>query len=243
MLELLSDPQAWVSLLVLTSMEIILGIDNIVFITILCGRLPADEQLSARRAGLAAALGTRILLLLSISWVMGLTKPLFTLVWTWSGKDLILFGGGLFLLWKATTEIHEAVNRPDHGIGPSDAASTKRSTFSRIIIQIMFLDVVFSLDSVITAVGMADHIPIMVVAVLLAVGAMMAFAGPIGDFVQEHATIRVLALSFLVLIGVMLMIEGTGRHVPKGYIYSAMGFSLVVELLNMRMRNRAPRSP
>ncbi|HJN75292.1 MAG TPA: TerC family protein [Myxococcota bacterium] len=237
MIELLSDPQAWVSLLVLTSLEIVLGIDNIVFITILCGRLPEEKQLSARRIGLAAALISRILLLLSLSWVMGLTRPLFTLVWVWSGKDLILFGGGLFLIWKATSEIHVAINIPDEG-GVNEEDPPPAATLGKILVQIMLLDIVFSLDSVITAVGMADEIAVMIAAVLIAVGAMMVFAGPIGDFVQKHATVRVLALAFLVLIGVMLMLEGTGRHVPKGYIYSAMGFSLVVELLNMRMRKR-----
>ncbi len=245
MMELLTDPQAWISLLVLTAMEIVLGIDNIVFITILCGKLPAEQQLNARRLGLAAALGTRILLLLSISWVMRLTEPLFELVKPWSGKDLILAIGGLFLIYKATTEIHENVNHP--GVQPDEVTVTPEGAkvrgFGAIITQIMLLDIVFSLDSVITAVGMADHVPVMVVAVLIAVGVMMVFAGPIGDFVQQNASIRVLALAFLVLIGVMLIIEGTGGHVNKGYIYSAMGFSLAVEVLNMRMRARQSRLP
>lgn len=239
MIELLSDPQAWLSLLVLTAMEIVLGIDNIVFITILCGRLPADQQLRARRIGLAAALITRILLLLSISWVMRLTDPLFEFVRMWSGKDLILVGGGLFLIYKATTEIHQNVNYPDRGHAAAEDATKVTATFGRVILQIMILDVVFSLDSVITAVGMADHIPVMVTAVIIAVGVMMVFAGPVGDFVERHATVRVLALSFLVLIGVMLTMEGTGQHVEKGYIYVAMAFSLGVELLNMRMRNKS----
>lgn len=238
MIEILSDPQAWVSLLVLTAMEIVLGIDNIIFITILCGRLPKEQQTSARRLGLAAALITRILLLLSISWVMRLTEPLFTVVIEWSGKDLILLFGGLFLLYKATVEIHENVNNPDGHAGGDEKGPDKAASYGMIIGQIMLLDVVFSLDSVITAVGMAQHIPVMVTAVLIAVGVMMAFAGPIGDFVQRHASIRVLALSFLVMIGVMLIMESTGVHVPKGYIYSAMGFSLLVEMLNMRMRKR-----
>ncbi len=240
MIELLSDPQAWVSLLVLATMEIILGIDNIVFITILCGRLPPEKQTSARRLGLLVALVTRVLLLLSITWVMKLTDPLFELFRPWSGKDLILFGGGLFLLYKATVEIHENVNHPDKHANPEQGEQAKMGTasYGMIIAQIMVLDVVFSLDSVITAVGMAEHIPVMVAAVLIAVGVMIAFAGPIGDFVQQNATIRVLALSFLVLIGAMLLMEGTGLHVSKGYIYSAMGFSLVVEMLNMRMRKK-----
>lgn len=243
MIELLSDPQAWVSLLVLAAMEIVLGIDNIVFITILCGRLPPEKQLSARRLGLLVALITRILLLLSITWVMRLTDPLFELFRPWSGKDLILFFGGLFLLYKATVEIHENVNHPDKHAHPEkgEAGKTGTASYGMIIGQIMLLDVVFSLDSVITAVGMAEHIPVMVAAVLIAVGVMIAFAGPIGDFVQKNATIRVLALSFLVLIGAMLLMEGTGLHVSKGYIYSAMGFSLVVEMLNMRMRRRQSR--
>lgn len=235
---LLSDPQVWISFLVLAAMEIVLGIDNIVFITILCGRLPPEKQLGARRIGLAAALITRILLLLSISWVMTLTRPLFELWRPWSGKDLILVFGGLFLIYKATVEIHENINHPDKEANPEDGEPKVGASFAMVIGQIMLLDVVFSLDSVITAVGMAEHIPVMVAAVLVAVGIMMAFAGPIGDFVQRNATIRVLALAFLVLIGGTLLMEGTGVHVAKGYIYSAMGFSLLVELLNMRMRSK-----
>ncbi|MCB9542880.1 MAG: TerC family protein [Myxococcales bacterium] len=220
-------------------MEIVLGIDNIVFITILCGRLPPEKQVSARRLGLAAALITRIILLLSITWVMTLTEPLFELWRPWSGKDLILLFGGLFLIYKATVEIHENINHPDKHAHP-EAGEPKagKASYGMIIGQIMLLDIVFSLDSVITAVGMAQHIPVMIAAVLIAVGVMMAFAGPIGDFVQRNATIRVLALAFLVLIGGTLLMEGTGVHVSKGYIYSAMGFSLLVEVLNMRMRSR-----
>lgn len=238
-LALLTDPQAWISLLVLAAMEIVLGIDNIVFITILCGRLPPEKQVSARRLGLAAALVTRIILLLSITWVMTLTEPLFELWRPWSGKDLILLFGGLFLIYKATVEIHENINHPDKHAHP-EAGEPKagKASYGMIIGQIMLLDIVFSLDSVITAVGMAQHIPVMIAAVLIAVGVMMAFAGPIGDFVQRNATIRVLALAFLVLIGGTLLMEGTGVHVSKGYIYSAMGFSLLVEVLNMRMRSR-----
>ncbi len=243
MIELLQDPQAWLSLVVLAAMEIVLGIDNIVFITILCGRLPPEKQTAARRLGLLVALVTRVLLLLSISWVMRLTDPLFELFRPWSGKDLILFGGGLFLLYKATVEIHENVNHPHKHAHPEagEEGRPKTAAFGMIIAQIMVLDIVFSLDSVITAVGMAEHIPVMVAAVMIAVGVMIAFAGPIGDFVQQNATIRVLALSFLVLIGVMLLMEGTGLHVSKGYIYSAMGFSLVVEMLNMRMRKKSDK--
>lgn len=246
MLELLTDPQAWVSLLVLTAMEIVLGIDNIVFITILCGRLPEEKQLGARRMGIAVALISRILLLLSISWVMRLTEPLFHLWRDWSGKDMVLLVGGFFLIYKATVEIHENVNHPeppdrDDVTSGETGDAEKPISYGKIMAQVMMLDVVFSLDSVITAVGMADHIAVMVVAVLVAVGVMLVFAGPIGDFVQKNATIRVLALAFLVLIGVMLVIEATGQHVNKGYIYSAMGFSLLVEMLNMRRRKQAAR--
>ena len=242
MIELLSDPAAWLSLAVLSLMEIVLGIDNIVFITILCGRLPKERQLSARRLGLAVALISRLVLLLGIAWVMRLTDPLFTFVVEWTGKGLILVGGGLFLLYKSTTEIYENVEHPGvHAPADSkdpDGPGPRKVSYRGIIFQVMLLDIVFSLDSVITAVGMADHIPIMVVAMLMAVGVMMVFAGAIGDFIEEHPSVRVLALSFLVLIGAMLLAEGTGQHVPKAYIYSAMGFSLFVQMLNMRMEKR-----
>lgn len=237
MIELLTDPQAWVSLAVLTLMEIVLGIDNIVFISILTGRLPKEKQLAGRRLGLGAALVSRIVLLLGISWVMRLDEDLFTFVVPWSGKDLVLLLGGLFLLYKATHEIYEQVEHPgdpDVEVGSGPPAVS----MAAIVTQIMLLDVVFSLDSVITAVGMAEHIPVMVVAVLIAVGVMMAFAGPIGDFVEGNPSVRVLALAFLVLIGSMLIMEATGQHVSKGYIYSAMGFSLFVQLLNLRMDRR-----
>ncbi len=249
MMELLTDPNAWVSLGVLTLMEVVLGIDNIVFITILCGRLPQEQQLGARRIGLAMALLSRLALLGSISWVMSLEEVLFTFIWPWSGKSMILMGGGLFLLYKATREIYENVERPEqhhaHEVGPemgevarAEAEAGKRKLLTIIVLQVMVLDLVFSLDSVITAVGMADEIAIMVAAVVVAVGIMLAFAGPIGDFVQDHPSVRVLALAFLVLIGSMLMVEATGHHVPKGYIYSAMGFSLAVQMLNLRMDSR-----
>jgi predicted tellurium resistance membrane protein TerC len=249
MMELLSSPDAWISFAVLTVMEVILGIDNIVFITILCGRLPAEQQRGARRLGLAVALVTRIMLLLGITWVMRLTDPLFSFIQEWSGKDLILFVGGLFLLAKATHEIYENVERPQEhqayaaapGMAESRAASARR-LYASIMLQVMVLDVVFSLDSVITAVGMAEHVPVMVAAVVTAVVAMMIFAGTIGDFIQRHPSIRLLALAFLVLIGVMLIAEGTGQHVSKGYIYSAMGFSLCVQLLNVRMSSRLGRA-
>jgi predicted tellurium resistance membrane protein TerC len=240
MMELLTSPEAWVSLLVLSLMEIVLGIDNIVFITILCGRLPRDQQVRARRLGLGVALISRLALLLGISWVMRLQETLFTFVIPWTGKNLILVLGGIFLVYKATREIYENVEAPgEHGgsIGTDAALAAERPkvSFSGIIVQVMILDIVFSLDSVITAVGMAKHIPVMVVAMLIAVGTMMVFAGSVGDFIQNHPSVRVLALAFLVLIGVMLVIEGTGGHVSKGYIYSAMGFSLFVQMLNLRM--------
>ncbi|MEM6991646.1 MAG: TerC family protein [Myxococcota bacterium] len=242
MIELLADPSAWVSLAVLSLMEIVLGIDNIVFITILCSRLPKEQQLPARRLGLGVALASRLLLLLGIAWVMRLTEPLFTFVVEWTGKNLILFGGGLFLLYKSTTEIYENVEHPGKHEPPDsadpDGAGPKKASYSGIIVQVMVLDIVFSLDSVITAVGMAEHIPVMVVAMLIAVGVMMVFAGAIGDFIEDHPSVRVLALAFLVLIGVMLIAEGTGQHVSKGYIYSAMGFSLFVQMLNIRMERR-----
>ncbi len=246
MIELLSNPEAWVSLLVLSVMEIVLGIDNIVFITILCGRLPEERQLAGRRIGLAVALISRLALLSVLSWVMHLENTLFTLVIPWSGRDLILAFGGLFLLYKATREIYDNVERPEeHGVSlGSDAATSVKAvkaSFAGIMVQVMILDIVFSLDSVITAVGMAKHIEVMVVAMLIAVGVMMVFAGPIGDFIQAHPSVRVLALSFLVLIGVMLIIEGTGGHVSKGYIYSAMGFSLLVQMLNIRMDAKRQR--
>ncbi len=239
MVELLLSPDAWISLVVLTAMEIVLGIDNIVFITILAGRLPKGEQLRARRLGIAVALLSRLALLSAIAWIIRLTEPLFHLVRDWSGKDLILLGGGLFLLWKATHEIYSNIEHPEgegHLAAPEPA---DRAKLSSILWQIVLIDIVFSLDSVITAVGMAEHIAIMVAAVLISVGVMLAFAGPIGDFVQQHASVRILALAFLVLIGSMLIMEATGQAVSKGYIYFAMGFSLLIEMLNLRRRRRA----
>jgi predicted tellurium resistance membrane protein TerC len=236
MIELISSPEAWVSLGVLTLLEVVLGIDNIVFISILTGRLPKDKRLRARRLGLAVAMISRLLLLLAISWVMKLQSTLFHVVVDWSGKDLILLGGGLFLLYKATHEIYENVERPLEGgehIG-ADRAPKVRAAVTSVVFQIMVLDIVFSLDSVITAVGMARHIPVMMAAVILAVIVMMVFAGPVGDFVQDNPSVRILALAFLVLIGAMLIMEATGQHVSKGYIYAAMGFSLFVQLLVMR---------
>ena len=249
-LPLLTQPEVYVSLLVLSLMEIVLGIDNIVFITILTGRLPKEKQLGARRLGLTVALVTRLGLLTAISWVMRLQETLFTLVVPISGKDLILIGSGLFLLYKATHEIFVNVEHPGEAeqeiMHDVEKVAPKKDgvSYLGIILQIMVLDVVFSLDSVITAVGMAKHVPVMIAAMIIAVAVMLIFAGPIGDFIQNHPSVRVLALAFLVLIGVMLIVEGTGGHVSKGYIYSAMGFSLFVQVLNIRMdaRRRAARA-
>ena len=249
MIELLTSPEAWISLAVLTLMEVVLGIDNIVFITILAGRLPKDQQKRGRQLGLAGALVTRVILLLGINWLIHLDEVLFTLVRDWSGKDLVLLAGGLFLLWKATREIYENVEhphgKPAEGEGPAHASGVGRgaeaagTTRASVIAQVMLLDVVFSIDSVITAVGMAEHVEIMVVAILLAVVLMIALAGPVGDFVENNPSVKILALAFLVLIGATLIMEATGRHVEKGYIYSAMGFSLLVQILNLRMARRA----
>jgi predicted tellurium resistance membrane protein TerC len=228
-----------ISLLTLSAMEIVLGIDNIVFLTILTGRLPAQQQRGARRIGLAFALGARLGLLFAISWVMGLKEPLFTLVGRpFSGRDLILLGGGIFLVAKATKEIHTKLEVPE-----SEQHKTRRTgaSFALVLAQVTVLDIVFSLDSVITAVGMVDEIAIMVVAMVIAVAIMLAFAGPIGDFVHRHPTMKMLALSFLILIGVMLIVDGTGHHIPKGYIYFAMAFSFGVELLNLKLRK--PSAP
>jgi predicted tellurium resistance membrane protein TerC len=241
MLELLGQADTWISLATLSAMEIVLGIDNVVFLTILAGRLPAEEQGKARKLGLGFALLTRLGLLFAISWVMGLTRPLFSVVGqSFSGRDLILLLGGLFLIGKATHEIHDKLEVEHAAEAPTGGA--RRSAFWAVIAQIAVLDIVFSLDSVITAVGMAKHLSVMVVAMVLAVGVMMAFADAIGVFVDRHPTIKMLALSFLILIGVMLVAEGFGKHIEKGYVYFAMAFSLAVELLNIRVR-RARRAP
>ncbi len=231
----LTDPQIWISLFTLTALEIVLGIDNIVFISILAGKLPAEQQQKARQLGLMLALVTRILLLLSLSWVMGLTKPLFTLPvmnQPISGRDLVLLIGGLFLIWKSVKEVHEKLEDAD---GHATAGRT-RVTFAGVIVQILILDIVFSLDSVITAVGMANHIGVMITAVVIALGVMLVFAGAISDFVNRHPTLKMLALSFLILIGVMLVGEGLGQHIPKGYIYFSMAFAFGVEMLNLKLR-------
>ena len=234
-LEVLTQPEIYVSLLTLTAMEIVLGIDNVVFISILAGKLPPEQQPTVRRLGLALALVLRLALLFAISWVMSLTAPLFSVLdKAFSGRDLILLGGGLFLVGKATHEIHDKLEVAHEERSRSSGASA----FWFILAQILVLDVVFSLDSVITAVGMAQHVPVMVVAMIISVVVMLAFAGRIGDFVNRHPSMKILALSFLMLIGVMLIADGMGQHIGKGYIYFAMAFSLGVELINMRLRKK-----
>ena len=232
----IADPEAWIALVTLTSLEIVLGIDNIIFISILAGRLPQAQQNRARVLGLAVAMLSRVLLLLSIRWVMRLTAPLITVGREISGRDMILVAGGLFLLGKATSEIHARLE------GEEDQAKGRRAgvTFAGVIVQIMLLDVVFSLDSVITAVGMVDQISIMVIAVIVAVAFMMFFSGTVSDFVHRHPTVKMLALAFLLMIGVTLIAEGFGQHIPKGYIYFAMAFSVFVEMLNLRVRGSHP---
>jgi predicted tellurium resistance membrane protein TerC len=228
----LADPQVWIALLTLTVLEIVLGIDNIIFISILAGKLPESQQAKARTIGLSLALVMRVLLLLSLAWIIRLTAPLFTVLGNEiSGRDLILIGGGLFLLAKSTFEIHQKLEG-------EEGHSSKRvhPSFGNVLVQILLLDVVFSLDSVITAVGMVDQVPIMVAAVVIAIGIMMVSAGTISAFVERHPTVKMLALSFLLLIGTTLIIEGLDGHVPKGYIYFAMAFSVFVEMLNIRVR-------
>jgi predicted tellurium resistance membrane protein TerC len=235
-MEWLSDPQAWIGLLTLTLLEIVLGIDNVIFISILADKLPAAKQKQARQIGLALAMVMRILLLLSLSWIIGLTKPFFVLAgFDVTGRALILLGGGLFLIAKSTHEIHDNLEGDDEMRQVRSAPSLRS-----VLIQIILLDLVFSLDSVITAVGMVDEIGVMIVAVMLAVGVMMVFAGALSGFVERHPTIKMLALSFLLLIGVNLIGEGLGFHIPKGYTYFAMGFAVFVEVLNIKLRKRAP---
>lgn len=237
MLEWIAQPEAWIALATLTALEIVLGIDNIIFISILVGRLPPERRRLARNLGLGLAMGTRLLLLFALTWIMQLTAPLFTVLnEEISGRDLILLGGGLFLLAKSVHEIHHSLEGPEQA-GPTAAAAS----FGSILIQIALLDIVFSLDSVITAVGMANHLEVMVLAIIIAVGVMMLAAGPIGEFVENHPTIKMLALSFLILVGVALLGEGLDLHIPKGYIYFAMAFSVAVEILNLRVRNRQNR--
>lgn len=228
----LTDPEIWIGLLTLTSLEIILGIDNIVFISILAGKLDEDQQGLARQVGLGMAMITRILLLVSLAWIIGLREELFSLFgFDITGRDLILIGGGIFLLAKATREIHDKLEGLE---GHAEAKVVP--SFASVIIQIMLLDVVFSLDSVITAVGMVQELGVMIAAVVIAVIIMLFASGPISDFVNKHPTIKILALSFLLLIGFTLVVEGLHQHIPKGYIYFAMGFSIFVEMLNLRLR-------
>ena len=234
-MELLTDPQTWIAFATLTALELVLGIDNIIFISILVDKLPPEKRELARRIGLFMAMFMRIGLLLLLSVIVGLVEPLFTAFGKdISGRDLILISGGLFLIWKSTGEIHQSLEgEEEHG------SSAVKATMAAIILQIMVIDLVFSLDSIITAVGMVDEVAIMIAAVIASVGLMMAFASGIGRFVSNHPSIKMLALTFLVVVGVVLMAEGLGHHIPKGYIYFAMAFSVIVEMLNIRFRKRA----
>ncbi len=246
-MELLTDPNVWIAFAILTSLEIVLGIDNVVFITVLVSKLPADIRDKVRQFGLMFAMITRVLLLFSLSWIIGLTDPLFEVFdKTITGRDLVLFFGGLFLLWKASKEIYLQVEVPNHAEEASGAANmagkTGKMLFWSSIVQIGILDIVFSLDSVITAVGMADDIEVMVAAVMVAVAVMMLFAKSIGEFVEKHASVKVLALSFLMMVGMLLIAESFGVHVPKAYLYSAMGFSLLVEMLNLRSKAKSEKA-
>lgn len=237
-MEWITDPQGWIALATLTALELVLGIDNIIFIAILAGKLPPDQQGRGRIVGLGLAMVMRILLLLSLAWVIGLTGPLFTVLdQEISGRDLILILGGLFLLAKSTHEIHDKLEGHEEG-----ARNLRPASFGSVIVQIMLLDIVFSLDSVITAVGMVEELAIMVIAVLLAVAFMMAFSGSIARFVDEHPTVKILALSFLLLVGTALVADGLDLHIPRGYIYFAMAFSVMVEMLNLKLR-RARQAP
>ena len=237
MTELLSDPQVWIAFLTLTALELVLGIDNVIFISILVDKLPPGRRELARRIGLFLAMFMRIGLLFVLTWIIGLTQPLFSLFQQGlSGRDLILIGGGLFLLWKSTREIHQLLE------GETGAASAAvRATFFAVILQITIIDMVFSFDSIITAVGMVDHIEVMIASIIVSVLLMIAFAGAIGRVVSAHPTIKMLALAFLLVIGVVLVADGFDHHVPKGYVYFAMAFSVAVEFLNIRMRKRAIR--
>ncbi len=238
MIDLLTDPQAWIAFATLTALELVLGIDNVIFISILVDRLPAGRRELARRVGLLGAMFMRIGLLLVLAWIIGLTAPLFALLGHQiSGRDLILIAGGLFLLWKSTKEIHQLLEGEEDDL----QASAARASFGAMILQIMLIDLVFSLDSIITAVGMVSNLPVMIAAVVASVALMMAFAGTIGRFISAHPTIKMLALSFLVVVGVVLIAQGFDHEVPKGYIYFAMAFSVCVEMLNMRMQRAMGR--
>ena len=241
-MELFLHPETWIAILTLTFLEIVLGIDNIIFISIVTGKLPQKEQRKARNTGLVLAMGFRIMLLLGITWIIGLTQPLFTInVWDFhhevSVRDLILFAGGIFLLAKSTSEIHEKVSAREH-----EMKQTKQRSTSAAILQIIMLDIIFSFDSILTAIGMTKEVVLMIIAVIISLGIMMVFSGAISRFINRHPTLQVLALSFLILIGFMLMIEALHYEVPKGYMYFAVIFSLLVELLNMRMRRKSAKS-
>jgi len=237
-MEWLTDPQAWLALATLTALEIVLGVDNIIFISILCGRLPEHQRARARNIGLMFAMLTRIGLLFTLTWLMTLTAPLFSITaHEISGRDLILIGGGLFLIGKATHEIHQKLE----GATEEITVGAVTATFGSVIVQIMLLDIVFSLDSIITAVGMVDERWVMVTAILISIVFMLLFAKSIGDFVERHPTVKVLALSFLIMIGLVLIADGFGQHIPKGYIYAAMAFSVFVEMINLWIRQRSRR--
>ncbi len=233
-MELFTNPETWIALITLTVLEIVLGIDNVIFISILVQRLPPETRDKARLIGLGLAMGMRILLLLTISWIIGLTAPAFTIGREFSWRDIILIGGGLFLLWKATTEIHESLEGEEAHAGQSGPVAS----FGAVLVQIVLLDIVFSLDSVLTAVGLVDEVVIMIIAVIIAVGVMLVASGPLATFVHKHPTVKILALSFLLLIGVTLVADGFGFHIDKAYIYAAMGFSVFVEALNLRRRRK-----
>ena len=237
-MESLANPEIWIALATLTALELVLGIDNIIFISILAGKLPPEQRDKARKLGIALAAVSRLALLFAIAWIIGLTAPLFELFdQTFSWRDLILIGGGLFLIGKATHEIHQKLEGDTQHVGRSGAA-----TFGGVIAQILLLDVVFSLDSIITAVGMVDERWVMVTAILIAIVFMIAFAKPIGEFVERHPTVKVLALSFLIMIGLVLIADGFGVHIPKGYIYAAMAFSVFVEMINLWIRRRGAKA-
>lgn len=237
MIELLTSPQAWIAFATLTALELVLGIDNIIFISILVDKLPPERREFARRLGLFMAMFMRIGLLLVLAWIVGLVEPLFSIMGNGiSGRDLILILGGLFLIWKSTSEIHQSLEGEE-----GHASNAIKATFGAVILQIMIIDLVFSLDSIITAVGMVDDVRIMIAAVIFSVALMMLFAAPIGHFVSAHPTIKMLALSFLVVVGVVLVAEGFGEHVPKGYVYFGMAFSLAVEMLNIRLRRNSTK--
>ena len=238
MLELLTDPQVWIAFATLTALELVLGIDNIIFIAILVDKLPPANREFARRVGLFMAMFMRIGLLLVLAWIVGLVAPLFSVFdQEISGRDLVLILGGLFLIWKSTTEVHQSLEG-EH----EHKSSAAKATFTSVMLQIVLVDMVFSLDSIITAVGMVDDVRIMIAAVISSVLLMMLFAGPIGRFVSDHPTIKMLALAFLVVVGVVLVAEGFDHHVPKGYVYFAMAFSVAVEMLNIRMRKKAAKA-